>query len=51
MEGLNEYKTTTGDKKPVFEEKPPNKKKMLEVELKVFKPDLKKNKTFISYKL
>ena len=40
MEGLNEYKTTTGDKKPVFEEKPPNKKKkMLEVELKVFKPD------------
>lgn len=39
MEGLNEYKTTTGDKKPVFEEKRPNKKKMLQVELKVFKPD------------
>lgn len=27
MEGLNEYKTTTGDKKPVFEEKRPNQKK------------------------
>lgn len=27
MEGLKEYKTTTGDKKPVFEEKRPNKKK------------------------
>lgn len=27
MEGLNEYKTTTGDKNPNFEEKRPNKKK------------------------
>lgn len=51
MEGLNEYKTTTGDKKPVFEEKRPNQKKMLEVELKVFKPDLKKKHSYrISYK-
>ena len=27
MEGLNEYKTTTGDKNPNFEEKRPKKKK------------------------
>ena len=27
MEGLNEYKTTTGDENPNFEEKRPNKKK------------------------
>ena len=27
MEGLNEYKTTTGDKNPNFEEKLPNKQK------------------------
>lgn len=39
MEGLNEYKTTTGDKNPNFEEKRPNKKKTLQEELKVFKPD------------
>ena len=26
MEGLNEYKTTTGDKNPNFEEKRPKKK-------------------------
>lgn len=40
MEGLNEYKNTTGDKNPNFEEKRPNKKKKtLQEELKVFKPD------------
>ena len=47
MEGLNEYKTKTGDKNPNFEEKRPNThthKKTLQEELKVFKPDLKKNK-------
>ena len=27
MEGLNEYKTTTGDENPNFEEKRPNKEK------------------------
>ena len=27
MEGLNEYKTTTGDKNPNFEEKRPKKTK------------------------
>ena len=43
MEGLNEYKTTTGDKNPNFEEKRPNNNnnnnKTLQEELKVFKPD------------
>lgn len=41
MEGLNEYKTKTGDKNPNFEEKRPNThtKKTLQEELKVFKPD------------
>lgn len=42
MEGLNEYKTKTGDKNPNFEEKRPNthtQKKTLQEELKVFKPD------------
>ena len=35
-----EYKTTTGDKNPNFEEKRHNnKKKTLQEELKVFKPD------------